>query len=113
MKELITQHLSELVTGVIAVIVGWIGKSKMSKKIEDAELTKHIQGIYKDMIADTDRMIDQNAKEISELKVQLVEKDAFWQKKIKDVEIKWSTKYNGLQKENHQLKKRISELEKH
>ncbi|MGV0830762.1 hypothetical protein ACTS9D_00885 [Empedobacter brevis] len=120
MKELIAQHASELITGIIAVVIGWFGKSKMSKKVEDAELTKLVQGIYKDMIADTDRMIELNAreilsltKEISELKLQLAEKDAYWQKKIQDVETKWSTKYNGLQKENNALKKRISELEKH
>ena len=102
MKELIAHHLSELVTGVVAVVVGWIGKSRMSKKVEDAELTKHIQGIYKDMIADTDRMIDQNTKEISELKKKLAEKDQYWQ-----------TKYNNLQRENKALKQRISELEKY
>lgn len=120
MEELIAQHASELITGIIAVVIGWFGKSKMSKKVEDAELTKLVQGIYKDMIADTDRMIEQNAKQISELtaeisalKSQLIEKDAFWQKKIQEVENKWSTKYNGLQRENNTLKKRISELEKH
>ncbi len=120
MGEIITQHASELITGIIAVVIGWFGKSKMSKKVEDAELTKLVQGIYKDMIADTDRMIEQNAKKISELtseitalKLQLVEKDAYWQKKIEDVENKWATKYNGLQRENNTLKKRISELEKH
>ncbi|MFV0231795.1 hypothetical protein OBK30_01870 [Empedobacter falsenii] len=102
MKELIAQHLSELVTGVIAVVIGWIGKSKMSKKVEDAELTKHIQGIYKDMIADTDRMIDLNTQEIAELKKKLIEKDQYWQ-----------NKYNNLQRENKALKQRISELEKH
>jgi len=101
MKELIAQHLSELVTGVIAVVIGWISKSKMSKKVEDAELTKHIQGIYKDMIADTDRMIDQNTKEIADLKKKLAEKDQYWQ-----------TKYANLQRENKALKQRISELEK-
>jgi len=113
MKELIVQHLSELITGIIAVIVGWIGKSKMSKKVEDAELTKHIQGIYKDMIADTDRMIDNNTKEITELKLKLAEQEAYWQKKIQEVESKWSNKYNTIQRENNVLKKRISELEKH
>lgn len=102
MKELIAQHLSELVTGVIAVVIGWIGKSKMSKKVEDAELTKHIQSIYKDMIADTDRMIDLNTQEIAELKKKLIEKDQYWQ-----------NKYNNLQRENKALKQRISELEKH
>ncbi len=120
MKELIAQHASELITGIIAVVIGWFGKSKMSKKVEDAELTKLVQGIYKDMIADTDRMIELNTQKISELtseisslKSQLIEKDAFWQKKIQEVESKWSTKYNNLQRENNTLKKRISELEKH
>ena len=53
MKELIAQNASELITGIIAVLLGWFGKTKMSKKVEDAELTKLVQGIYKDMIADT------------------------------------------------------------
>lgn len=102
MKELIAQHASELITGIIAVIIGWFGKSKMSKKVEDAELTKLVQGIYKDMIADTDRMIDQNTQEISELKKKLQQKDQYWQ-----------NKYSILQRENKALKQRISELEKH
>ncbi len=102
MKELIAQHASELITGIIAVFLGWFGKSKMSKKVEDAELTKLVQGIYKDMIADTDRMIDSNTKEIAELKKKLAEKDQYWQ-----------TKYANLQRENRALKQRISELEKH
>lgn len=85
----------------------------MSKKAEDAELTKHIQGIYKDMIADTDRLIDQNSKEIADLKLKLAEKDLYWQKKIQEVETKWLNKYNGLERENVKLKQRISELEKH
>lgn len=113
MKELILQHTSELFTGVIAIVIGWFGKSKMSKKLEDADLTKHIQGIYKDMIADTDRMIDQNAKEINDLKKKLEDQDLFWQKKIQDVENKWSNKYAAIQRENKALKQRISELEKH
>ena len=102
MKELIAQHASELITGIIAVVIGWFGKSKMSKKIEDAELTKHIQGIYKDMIADTDRMIDQTTQEIAELNKKLQQKDLYWQ-----------NKYSILQRENKALKQRISELEKH
>lgn len=113
MKEIILQHASELITGVIAIVIGWFGKSKMSKKVEDAELTKHIQGIYKDMIADTDRLIDQNSKEIADLKLKLAEKDLYWQKKIQEVETKWLNKYNGLERENAKLKQRISELEKH
>ena len=102
MKELIAQHASELITGIIAVFLGWFGKSKMSKKVEDAELTKLVQGIYKDMISDTDRMIDQNTQEIAELKKKLAEKDQYWQ-----------NKYDLLKQENITLKKRISELEKH
>lgn len=113
MKELIAQHASELITGIIAVIIGWFGKSKMSKKVEDAELTKLVQGIYKDMIADTDRMIDQNAKEIADLKKKLEDQDVYWQKKIQEVENKWSNKYAVIQRENKALKQRISELEKH
>lgn len=113
MKELILQHTSEVITGLIAIVIGWVGKSKMSKKLEDAELTKHIQGIYKDMIADTDRMIDQNAKEINDLKKKLEDQDFFWQKKIQEVENKWSNKYAAIQRENKALKQRISELEKH
>ncbi|MDM1070895.1 hypothetical protein HX001_00145 [Empedobacter brevis] len=102
MKELIAQHASELITGIIAVVIGWFGKSKMSKKVEDAELTKLVQGIYKDMISDTDRMIDQNTQEIAELKKKLQQKDQYWQ-----------NKYSILQRENRALKQRISELEKH
>ncbi|MDK7675110.1 hypothetical protein QP547_04705 [Weeksella virosa] len=113
MKELMAQHLSELITGIIAVIIGWIGKSKMSKKVEDAELTKHIQAIYKDMIADTDRMIDQNAQEIVDLKKKLNDQDAFWQKKLQEVENRWANKYNAIKRENTDLKKRIAELEQH
>ena len=113
MKELIAQNASELITGIIAVLLGWFGKTKMSKKVEDAELTKLVQGIYKDMIADTDRMIDQNTKEITGLKKNLSEQDAYWQKKIAEVENKWSNKYAAIQRENKALKQRISELEKH
>ena len=102
MKELIAQHASELITGIIAVVIGWFGKSKMSKKVEDAELTKLVQGIYKDMISDTDRMIDQNTQEIAELNKKLQQKDLYWQ-----------NKYSILQRENKALKQRISELEKH
>ncbi|RLZ08606.1 hypothetical protein [Faecalibacter macacae] len=113
MKEFFAPYISELLTGVVAAIIAWVSKSKVTRKVEDAELTKHIQAIYKDMIADTDRLIDQNTKEISELKLKLVEKDLYWEKKIQEVESKWSNKYNGLQRENNTLKKRISELEKH
>lgn len=113
MKEFFAPYISELLTGIVAAIVAWFSKSKVTRKVEDAELTKHIQAIYKDMIADTDRLIDQNTKEITELKLKLAEQEVYWQKKIQEVESKWSHKYNAIQRENNALKKRISELEKH
>lgn len=112
MKELLTQHLSELITGLIAVVIGWISKSRMSKKVENADLTKQIQDIYKDLIADTDRKIDQNVAEIDQLKKKLEEKDEYWQEELKKVEQKWVKKYETLKRENTALKKRIAELEK-
>ena len=113
MRDFFIQHTSEFITALIAVIVGWIGKSKTSKKVEDADLTTKIQLIYKDMIADTDRMIDKNTAEIESLKKKLDEKDVYWQEELKKADAKWLQKYNLLKNENGKLKQRIGELERH
>lgn len=112
MENLFTQHLSELITGIIAVIIGWIGKSRISKRTENADLTQKIQEIYKDMIAHTEQRIEENNEEIERLKKTLAEKEVFWQEELEKAEQKWARKYDLLKRENTNLKKRIAELEK-
>ncbi|MBW7838455.1 MAG: hypothetical protein H3C36_02200 [Chitinophagaceae bacterium] len=111
MTEYMLQHLSEFLTGIIAVIVGWMAKSKTTKKTEEADLTKLIQDIYGKMIEDTNRQLDQNTAEIAELKKNLADQEAYWQTKLAEVDKKWQNKYSTLQKQNTELKKRITELE--
>lgn len=112
MENLFTQHLSELITGIIAVFVGWFGKSRISKRSENADLTQKIQEIYKDMIAHTEQRIEENNTELERLKKTLQEKDLFWQEELEKAEQKWAKKYETLKRENASLKKRIAELEK-
>lgn len=111
MTEYMLQHLSEFLTGIIAVIVGWMAKSKTTKKTEEADLTKLIQDIYGKMIEDTNRQLDQNTAEIAKLKKNLADQEAYWQTKLAEVDKKWQNKYSTLQKQNTELKKRITELE--
>lgn len=112
MQEFFLQHISEFITGFLAVLVGWIAKTKTAKKVEEADLTKHIQEIYRDMIADTDRRLEQNSIEIESLKKKLSEQESHYLTRIAESDRKWQSKYSALQKQNTELKKRIIELEK-
>lgn len=91
MKDILIQHLSELLTGIIAILLGWFGKGKLTKKVDEADLTARIQNIYKDMIADTDAKIEQLQKEIENLR--------------KNQE-QWKTKYRNLKHEFEAYKRK-------
>ncbi len=105
MKDILLQHLSELLTGIIAILLGWFGKGKLTKKQENADLTARIQNIYKDMIADTDKRLELQAEEIEGLKKRQKEIDENWKKKIALVEKKWQNKYKALEESFDRYKK--------
>lgn len=105
MKDVITQHLGELLTGLVALILGWLGKGKIQKNQDNADLTKKIQSIYKDLIADTELKIEAQEVEIEALKKRQKEIDDNWKKKIASVERKWQTKYANLKKQFDNYKK--------
>lgn len=111
MKEFVLQHLSELITALLAVLVGWVAKTKTTKKVEEADLTKLVQQIYKDMVEDTERRLNQNTMEIEQLKKKLEDQETYWKAKLAEVDKKGQNKYTALQRQNTDLKKRITELE--
>lgn len=105
MKDILLQHISELITGLIAVLVGWFGKGKMAKKQDEADILDKVQSIYDKMIEDTEARMEMMNKEIENLKKRQVEIDENWEKKIAEVEKRWQTKYNTLKKEFENYKK--------
>ena len=123
MKDIFTQHISELITGAIALILGYFGKGKVQKRSDNADLTAKIQAVYKEMVADTDASMDalraevntltekllesdENwKKKVAELKSKQAEIDESWKKKIAAVEKKWQTKYSLLKKQFENYKR--------
>lgn len=108
MKDIFLQHMNELITGILAVLLGWFGKGKIAKRQDNADLTGRIQAIYRDMITDTDAKLDKQAEEIEALKKRQAEIDESWKKKIASVERRWQTKYNSLKKQFEAYKKKHS-----
>ncbi|MFD2566071.1 hypothetical protein [Pseudotenacibaculum haliotis] len=105
MEELLLEHLGELLTGVVALLLGWFGKEKVSKKKQNVDLTAQIQGVYREMIADTEAKLEEQDREIKALKAKQLEIDESWKKKIAAVEKKWQGRYNRLKNEFDQYKK--------
>lgn len=105
MKPILTEYLSQFVTGIIALALGWIGKGKIQKRSDNADLTAKIQSVYKDMVSDQDAFMDELRKEVMNLKKKQTEIDNQWRTKIQQVEKKWQTKYSRLQTRHNDLLK--------
>lgn len=106
MKDIFLQHINELITGVIAIMLGWFGKSKLTKKEAEADILDKVQGIYDKMIGDTKQRMIEMLSEIEELKRRQSEIDENWKKKLASVEQIWQNKYNNLKNEFERYKKK-------
>lgn len=106
MREILEQHIGNLLTGLVALVLGWLGKSQIQKKSDQADLTSKIQEVYREMVVDTDKTIDNLREEIKLQKEKQELRNDQWIKKLDDIEKTWQTKYSRLQtKYNHLLKK--------
>src|SRR5690606_5532010 len=90
-------YIGEFITGILAVVLGWLAKTKSQKKSDNADVLDKVQGIYDKMVEDTNERMDSFKKEIDELKKKQTSIDEAWRKKVQEIEKKWQTKYNGLQ----------------
>ena len=89
MIELLQPHLGELLTGFVALILGWLGKSQVQKKADNADLTAKIQAVYKDMVHDADKSMDLLREEIKLLKENQELQNDQWLKKLDDIKKTW------------------------
>lgn len=112
MKIDFTQHISELLTGLIALVIGWLGKGRFQKKVNEADLTAKIQAVYKEMVPDIDAFKDELTKEVKTLKDNQKNIEAEWRKKLQMVENKWQTKYSRLQAKYTTLQKEFEDYKK-
>ncbi|HCY81548.1 MAG TPA: hypothetical protein DHV22_08090 [Xanthomarina gelatinilytica] len=102
-------YISELATGLIAIVIGWVAKSKNQKRQEEAGILDKVQGIYDKMIEDTNQRMDELKIDIENLKKKQTLIDAEWRKKVQQVEKKWQTKYSRLQAKYNSLLKEFEE----
>lgn len=106
MKDILLQHISELITGVIAILLGWFGKGRIAKKQDEADLTSRIQNVYSDFVAHTKEQIEGLTNEIESLQQKQLDSEVSWKKKIASVEKRWQTKYNTLKTQFEQYKEK-------
>ena len=112
MIDFITPYIGELLTGALALILGWIGKSQTQKKADNADLTTKIQAVYKEFVVDSDSRLDLMRDEIKLLKEQQTLQNEKWVKKLDDIEKTWQTKYSRLQTKYNSLLKKLEDYEK-
>ena len=109
MKDIVTPYIGELITAIIALVLGWFGKSKAQKRQDNADVLTRVQGIYDKMVEDTNQRMNVMQSEIDALKKKQTEIDTEWRKKIQAVERKWQTKYSRLQQKHSELLKEFEE----
>ncbi|CDF80563.1 hypothetical protein BN863_28510 [Formosa agariphila KMM 3901] len=111
MIEVLKPYISEIILG-IGGLGAWLFERKkriQGFKQDDADLTSKIQGIYKDMVADSDASLDKMRGDMELLKKRQGEIDEQWRQKIQQVERRWQTKYSRLQKSYNELLKEFEE----
>jgi hypothetical protein len=111
MIDYLAPHIGTFVTGLIALILGWLGKSQVQKNVDKADLTLKIQAVYKEMVADADKNMDIMRDEIRLLKERQLMQDEKWLKKLDDIEKSWQTKYSRLQARYNSLQKKLEDYE--
>jgi hypothetical protein len=111
MIDFLTPYIGTLITGIIALVLGWLGKSQTQKKVDNADLTSKIQAVYKDMIVDADARMDLMREEMKLLKERQVLLNDHWTKKLEDIEKTWQTKYSRLQTKYNNLVKKLEAYE--
>jgi len=111
MIDFLRPYLGELLTGLVALVLGWIGKTQTQKKADKADLTAKIQAVYKDMVGDADKGMDLLRSEIKLLNEKQNLQDEKWQKKLNEIEKTWKTKYSRLQTKYNNLLKKVQEYE--
>ena len=97
MVEFLAPYLETLITGVIALVLGWLGKSKIQKKADNADLTAKIQAVYKEWVSDADARIDFLKDEIRLMKEQRALSEDKFKIQLQEIEKSWQTKYTRLQ----------------
>ncbi|MEX6627575.1 hypothetical protein PG913_08225 [Tenacibaculum pacificus] len=102
-------YFNELAIGLVSLVLGWLGKSKVQKKVEDADLTAKIQAVYRDMVVDADKRMDLLREEIKILKTKQTLQNEEWLKKLDNIEKSWQGKYSRLQTKYNNLLKKFEE----
>lgn len=111
MTEFLAQYVGTFITGLIAIVLGWLGKTQVQKNADKADLTLKIQAVYKEMVADADKNMDIMREEIRLLKERQLLQDEKWLKKLEDIEKSWQTKYSRLQARYNSLLKKVEDYE--
>ena len=109
MKDIFTQYIGELITGLIALVLGWLGKSRTQKTSDKADLTAKIQSVYKELIGDADASLDKMRDDIADLKKKQYDNEEAWKKKVQEIEKSWQTKHSRLQKKYNNLLKEFED----
>lgn len=112
MIDFLKPYLGELLTGFVALILGWLGKSQTQKKADNADLTAKIQAVYKEMVEDADKSMDLLREKVKLLEEKQVLQNEQWQKKLEDIEKTWQSKYSRLQTKYNSLLKKLEAYEK-
>lgn len=112
MIDFLKPYIAEIVTGLVALVLGWIGKSQTQKTSDNADLTTKIQAVYKELVQDADNRLDLMRDEIKLLKEQQQLQNEQWKKKLDDIEKTWQTKYTRLQTKYNSLLKKLEDYEK-
>ena len=107
MLELIQPYLSQIIISIGGLFAWFFERKKRLNiiKQDDADLTKKIQEIYRDMVADSDANMDNLREDIVNLKKRQAEIDDNWKTKLVQVEKRWQSKYSRLQKSYNALQK--------
>lgn len=105
MIDIFLEHIGTLLAGLVSAILGWVAKSKVSKRAEEADLTAKIQEVYSEFVQHTKTQIHDLQLEIERLKKLQHDTDVNWRQKLNDVDRKWQSKYNALKKSFDNYKK--------
>lgn len=111
MIEFFKPYIAEILTGLVALVLGWLGKSQTQKTSDNADLTTKIQAVYKELIQDADNRLDLMRDEIKLLNEKQNLQNEKWQKQLEDIEKTWQTKYSRLQTKYNNLLKKLQEYE--
>jgi arginyl-tRNA synthetase len=111
MIEFLEPHIGKFITGLIALALGWLGKSQTQKKADNADLTAKIQAVYKEMVEDADRSMDLLREKVKLLEEKQTLQNEQWKKKLEDIEKTWQNKYSRLQTKYNSLLKKLEKYE--